>query len=107
MRKFVKIKLENSKFTCSEIGYKQKAERFGIESERKPKLEIYSKNMPKFIMGKIWKNYNHNPTGVDDDETVSLLVDIGSSGEGVVRPGVCSWVPSARSSIQPDEPVLR
>jgi len=54
--------------------------------------------MPKFILGKIWKNYNHNPTGVDDDETVSLLVDIGSSGEGVVRPGVCSWVPSARSS---------
>jgi len=31
VRKFLKIKLESSKFTCSEDEYRQKARRFGIE----------------------------------------------------------------------------
>jgi len=33
VRKFLKIKLEISKFTCSEDEYRQKARRFGIELE--------------------------------------------------------------------------
>ena len=31
IRKFLKIKLENSEFTCSEEEYKEKARKFGIE----------------------------------------------------------------------------
>jgi len=56
VRKFVKIKLENSKFTCSEIGYKQKAERFGIELDElkeNPSLRFTA----KICLNSFWEKY--------------------------------------------------
>ena len=54
IRKFLKIKLETSKFTCSEEEYRQKAKQFGIELEElqeNPGLRFIAKIMLELVMG--------------------------------------------------------
>ena len=53
IRKFLKIKLESSEFTCSEEEYREKARKFGIELgelKMNPGMRFISK-MFKFAVG--------------------------------------------------------
>ena len=60
VRKFLKIKQENSKFTCSEEQYRQKARRFGIELdklEENPGLRFIA----KICLNSLWGKFGQNP----------------------------------------------
>jgi len=60
VRKFLKIKLENSKFTCSEEQYRQKARRFGIELdklEENPGLRFIA----MICLNSLWGKFGQSP----------------------------------------------
>ena len=60
IRKFMKIKLETSKFTCSEQEYRQKARKFGIELgeiKENPGLRFIS----KICLNSLWGKFGQNP----------------------------------------------
>jgi hypothetical protein len=60
IRKFMKIKLETSKFTCSEGEYKLKARKFGIELgelKENPGLRFIS----KICLNSLWGKFGQNP----------------------------------------------
>ena len=59
IRKFLKIKLETSKFTCSEEEYRQKASQFGIEIDKlqeNPGLRFIAKICLNSLWGKFGQN---------------------------------------------------
>ena len=59
IKKFLKIKLETSKFTCSEEEYRQKARKFGIELEElkeNPGMRFISKICLNSLWGKFGQN---------------------------------------------------
>ena len=59
IRKFLKIKLETSKFTCSEEEYRQKARQFGIELDElqeNPGLRFIAKICLNSLWGKFGQN---------------------------------------------------
>ena len=60
IRKFMKIKLETSKFTCSEEEYRLKARNFGIELgdlKENPGLRFIS----KICLNSLWGKFGQNP----------------------------------------------
>ena len=60
IRKFMKVKLETSKFTCSEDEYREKARKFGIELEElkeNPGLRFIS----KICLTSLWGKFGQNP----------------------------------------------
>jgi len=60
VRKFLKIKLETSKFTCSEDEYRQKARRFGIELyEMKENAGL--RFIAKMCLNSLWSKFGQNP----------------------------------------------
>ena len=60
IRKFLKIKLESSKFTCSEEEYRSKAKKFDIELDElkeNPGLRFIS----KICLNSLWGKFGQNP----------------------------------------------
>ena len=60
IRKFLKIKLEASKFTCCEEEYREKARKFGIELDElkeNPGLRFIS----KICLNSLWGKFGQNP----------------------------------------------
>ena len=60
IRKFLKINLETSKFTCSEEEYRQKARKFGIkleELQENPGLRF----IVKICLNSLWGKFGQNP----------------------------------------------
>jgi len=60
IRKFLKIKLETSEFTCSEEEYRRKARKFGIELgelKRNPGMRFIS----KICLNSLWGKFGQNP----------------------------------------------
>ena len=60
VRKFLKIKLESSKFTCSEEEYREKARKFGIkldELKENPGL----RHIAKICLNSLWGKFGQNP----------------------------------------------
>ena len=60
VRKFLKIKLESSKFTSSEEEYKEKATKFGIElHELKENQGL--RHIAKICLNSLWGKFGQNP----------------------------------------------
>jgi hypothetical protein len=60
IRKFMKVKLETSSFTCSELEYREKARMFGIELgelKENPGLRFIS----KMCLNSLWGKFGQNP----------------------------------------------
>ena len=60
IRKFLKIKLETSKFTCSEVEYREKARQFGIELgelKENPGLRFIA----KICLNSLWGKFGQTP----------------------------------------------
>ena len=73
IRKFLKIKLETSKFTCSEEEYRQKARKFGIELgelKENPGLRFIA----KLCLNSLWGKFGQNPK-VKHSEYIDTVSD--------------------------------
>jgi len=60
VRKFLKIKLETSEYTCSEEEYREKARKFGIELgelKKNPGLRFIA----KICLNSLWGKFGQNP----------------------------------------------
>jgi len=60
IRQFLKIKLESSKFTCSEAEYREKARQFGIalgDLKENPGLRLIA----KICLNSLWGKFGQNP----------------------------------------------
>ena len=71
IRKFLKIKLESSEFTCSEDEYRQKARQFGIELgklKRNPGMRFISKICLNSLWGKFGQNQKVKHSEYIDNE---------------------------------------
>jgi len=73
IRKFLKIKLETSKFTCSEEEYREKARKFGIELgelKENPGLRFIA----KICLNSLWGKFGQNPK-VKHNEYIDTVSD--------------------------------
>ena len=71
IRKFLKIKLKSSEFTCSEEEYREKARKFGIELgelKRNPGMRFISKMCLNSLWGKFGQNQKVKHSEYIDNE---------------------------------------
>jgi len=60
IRKFLNIKLETSKFTCSEEEYRQKGKQFGIDLEELQE-NLGLRFIAKICLTSLWGKFGQNP----------------------------------------------